>query len=411
MLQAAYPIIIGSDKIAYSIARSLYAATKKKPCVICASILRPSVDSTIMDIHKVHYVKDGALEYPKKIIRAIRSYVKKTHGSYDARVVLYVPNEIYLERLRPHLGDLPFPVLLPAPDAKISAHYGSKAHVYAVFDALHIDYPKTQVIGPSNYEQLSLEGKLVLKASDDNEFKKVDLATAQRKKVYFVESREEAIQTLKSLYHSSTPYHGEMLVQEYIVPTDGMNEFSVVGYRSADDHWYLAQAQSLLEDPRPLKVGNHLVLCDAQEEELYAITKKFLRAIDYFGFFNMDFIRRQDGRFCALEINQRLAASFYYATMGGVNLPHIALQDLGDQRRVPIPEQKPFLWYDGEWSVLSSWLSPAAKTHLTPERLANQGHSLLNPDETNPQRATRLQAYIQDWMPKMPPIEEGGKDQ
>ncbi|MFR1167444.1 MAG: hypothetical protein ACLSDQ_07500 [Adlercreutzia equolifaciens] len=95
--------------------------------------------------------------------------------------------------------------------------------------------------------------------------------------------------------------------------------------------------QTLLEDMRPMGVGNPLAIVSRTDEAIVAEAARLLEAVGYTGFANFDIkVDPRDGSHRFFEINTRLGRSNYYVTAAGDNVARWLMDDLVLGR--PLPE-------------------------------------------------------------------------
>ena len=95
--------------------------------------------------------------------------------------------------------------------------------------------------------------------------------------------------------------------------------------------------QTLLEDMRPMGVGNPLAIVSRTDETIVTEAARLLEAVGYTGFANFDIkVDPRDGSHYFFEINTRLGRSNYYVTAAGDNVARWLMDDLVLGR--PLPE-------------------------------------------------------------------------
>ena len=121
-------------------------------------------------------------------------------------------------------------------------------------------------------------------------------------------------------------------------------------------------ARNLLSDMRPMWVGNHLVQVDHDEKAMYDLAEEIVTNLSYEGLFNLDFKKdSKSGKIYILEMNIRQGRTFYYSTLGGVNLIKIATDDLILGKSVSERTKRPFM--------LTAINKDVARSHVDPSLL------------------------------------------
>lgn len=311
-------LVLGTDDNSYSVARSYYEAYGKKAITVGAGLLDVYRDTKISTLT---YEKGFSSDDDKFV-----SLLNKEAAKYpDSKFIIFAPNESYLDILERNLGRLDFDYETAYPFGDIYKNYYHKSQFYGLLEELGIPYPKTQAIDKDSVEDLSLDGDLFMKPDDFQALYRLDLD--EKQKGYRLSSNAEAKRIMKKIYEAG--YEDEMIVQEFIHGTDG-TEYSINGYRSTKGETSMVLARNLISDMRPLLVGNHLVQVDHEDAQMYALAKKIVDSLDYVGLFNFDFKKdSKTGKIYVLEMNQRQGRTFYYSTLGGVNLIRLAIEDKG----------------------------------------------------------------------------------
>lgn len=315
-------IILGTDIACYSIARSYNEAFGEKAIVCGQSILAPFRDSKIADI----YLKENfstLADTDEPFVEHLNEVVGKNPAETN---IIFVPYEEYFNKLLRNKDRLNFDMKIPYPNKEMGSKLIKKSEFYKYLDTIDVNYPKTQIIGRDNIEDLSLEGDLFAKADNYEEFENLK-GLDNLKKGYKLSSNKEAIETIKEIYEK-TDYSQKMVVQEYINGGDG-SELSINGYRAKDGKITMALCRSILSDHRDMWVGNHLVQIDHEDDRLYDIAQKIVDSLDYHGLFNIDFkIDSVTGKIYVFEVNVRQGRTFYFSTLSGINLMEAAVKDL-----------------------------------------------------------------------------------
>ena len=180
-----------------------------------------------------------------------------------------------------------------------------------------------------------------------------------------------------SIYDSD--YQGHVIVQEFIHGGQG-SEYSLNGYRAKDGSISMVLARNLLSDMRPMWVGNHLVQVDHDEKAMYDLAEEIVTNLSYEGLFNLDFKKdSRSGKIYILEMNIRQGRTFYYSTLGGVNLIKIATDDLILGKSVSERTKRPFMLTAINKDVARSHVDPALLEEFDKkERNENSAIHIIN---------------------------------
>ena len=128
-----------------------------------------------------------------------------------------------------------------------------------------------------------------------------------------------------------------VLIQE-MIPGDDTSMRILTTYSDQNGKVRFASfGQTLLEDMRPMGVGNPLAIVSRTDETIVAEAARLLEAVGYTGFANFDIkVDPRDGSHYFFEINTRLGRSNYYVTAAGDNAARWLMDDLVLGR--PLPE-------------------------------------------------------------------------
>lgn len=119
----------------------------------------------------------------------------------------------------------------------------------------------------------------------------------------------------------SSRYEGKFLIQE-MIPGDDTSMRILTTYSDQNGKVrFTSFGQTLLEDMRPMGVGNPLAIVSRTDETIVAEAARLLEAVGYTGFANFDIkVDPRDGSHRFFEINTRLGRSNYYVTAAGDNV-------------------------------------------------------------------------------------------
>lgn len=379
------PIVLGTDNNSYTVARSIHAAYNIKATICGSAVLIPFYKSQIADIHtKKNFSTDNDV-----FVSLLNEVYHKNKEEYE-QFILFAPTETYLKLLYENLSNLDFKPVLPYPEKDLALDMMVKKNFYSRMEELNINVPKTYRVERENYHTFDADGEFFLKADDYDYFNRFEFDGKQ--KGYYAADKETALHYLETIYASD--FDGSILIQPFIHGGDG-TEYSINGYRSKENNFTLTQARSLLEDPRPMWIGNHLILSDSDREDLYEIAKEIITGLDYYGYFNLDFkIDAKTNEIYVFELNTRLARSFYYSNLGGVNYIEVAIADLIYNEHLVQEQTKPFNWIVISEKASKQYLTSELKEIFNQEeRLENTGNSLLYEEDMGFTRKVKLKTF------------------
>lgn len=392
------PLVLGTDANSYSVAYSL-ADAFQTPAIVCgAARLVPFVHTSIAKVYTERGFSTDDAVFVRLLEKAYRENAKP-----GAVAVVFGPTEGYIRQMVRLKEELSFPVRLPYPTLEIVELMANKSMFYGKMEEWGMPIPQTKIVTPETYAEaldtFDPDQPLFLKADDWEFFETFEVENVH--KGYPCKNPAAALEEFKRIYTNG--FEGKFVIQQMIHGGAG-TEISVNGYRGADGTISLSQAVSILEDERPTWVGNHLVLVDNHEEEVYRIAEEIVNRLDYRGFFNFDFKRDVvTGALHLFECNPRLGRSFYYCNLSGVNFPAIAVHDLVHGDHVSQRAHQKFAWIVPSLPVVrtlldekyQSVLEDAERLQQTKNVLAlEQGKSFLRDRKINDYQKKLDQDYL-----------------
>lgn len=361
-------IILGTDHNSYSVARSFYEAYGKKPIVAGSAVLVPFYKSKIADIYTA---KDFSSD-DEVFVKTLNDLAKARD---EEDFIFFAPTEHYVDLLLRNIDKLDFSYRVPYPNPEEAHKLIKKSEFYKLLEKFGLPYPKTFRAARDNWKDLDLDGELFLKADEYDDFIASDIKVKQ--KGYHVKDKREALDVLENIYDSD--YQGHVIVQEFIYGGQG-SEYSLNGYRAKDGSISMVLARNLLSDMRPMWVGNHLVQVDHDEKAMYDLAEEIVTNLSYEGLFNLDFKKdSRSGKIYILEMNIRQGRTFYYSTLGGVNLIKMATDDLILGKSVSERTKRPFMLTAINKDVARSHVDPALLEEFDKkERNENSAIHIIN---------------------------------
>lgn len=325
------PVILGGDIGAYSIARAFHEAYGIVPLVLSQAACHMCGDSSILVNRVVPH-----LERPAVLLSTLANTAECFSdrpllllGCGDWYVRLIVENRSVLEKsfIIPYIGeDLLNRLTEKDRFYELCAEVGVPAPRTVVFDASADGDDPAAVILPFPFP-------VVAKPASSAAYHYADFPGKQ--KVFFLRDAAELRATLAAV--QSSRYEGKFLIQE-MIPGDDTSMRILTTYSDQNGKVRFASfGQTLLEDMRPMGVGNPLAIVSRTDETIVAEAARFLEAVSYTGFANFDIkVDPRDGSHRFLEINTRLGRSNYYVTAAGDNVARWLMDDLVLGR--PLPE-------------------------------------------------------------------------
>ncbi len=233
----------------------------------------------------------------------------------------------HADTLNPHYA-------LRIPSAETVKKLADKAHFAQLCTDLEIAIPDTVVIdfgGEQMPELPHLPFSFPVVAKPAVAEPHVRLRMAGKKKVYFLQNREELLDLIQRLH--SAGFQDRFVVQE-LIPGDDTAMRSITAYRDAQGNiTLLAGAKVLLEEHTPDALGRPAAMITADFPEQFAQVRRLLEATNYVGFANADIKEDpRDGSQRFLEINPRIGRNSYYVTGAGANVATFLVADAVENR-------------------------------------------------------------------------------
>ena len=319
------PVILGGDIGAYSLARAFHEAYGIVPLVFSQADCHMCGDSSILVNRVVPH-----LERPAVLLSTLANTAECFSdrpllllGCGDWYVRLIVENRAVLEKsfIIPYIGeDLLNRLTEKDRFYELCAEVGVPAPRTVVFDASADGDDPAAVILPFPFP-------VVAKPASSAAYHYADFPGKQ--KVFFLRDAAELRATLAAV--QSSRYEGKFLIQE-MIPGDDTSMRILTTYSDQNGKVRFASfGQTLLEDMRPMGVGNPLAIVSRTDEDVVAETVRLLEAVGYTGFANFDIkVDPRDGSHRFLEINTRLGRSNYYVTATGMNIARLVVEKWND---------------------------------------------------------------------------------
>ena len=303
------PVILGGDIGAYSLARAFHEAYGIVPLVFSQADCHMCGDSSILVNRMVPH-----LERPAVLLSTLANTAECFSdrpllllGCGDWYVRLIVENRAVLEK----------PFIIPYIGEDLLNRLTEKDRFYELCAKVGVPFSFPVVAKPASsaaYHYADFPGK---------------------QKVFFLRDAAELRATLAAV--QSSRYEGKFLIQE-MIPGDDTSMRILTTYSDQNGKVRFASfGQTLLEDMRPMGVGNPLAIVSRTDETIVAEAARLLEAVGYTGFANFDIkVDPRDGSHRFFEINTRLGRSNYYVTAAGDNVARWLMDDLVLGR--PLPE-------------------------------------------------------------------------
>lgn len=318
------PVILGGDIGAYSLARAFHEAYGIVSLVISRCSSHMCGDSSIL-VNEV--VPD--LEQ-REVLLATLQDIAETHGHRP--LLLLGCGDWYVRMIVEMREQLEEAFIVPYLGEDLLNRLVLKDRFYALCDEVGVPVPRTALYDTADDPaalELPFPFPVVAKPASSAAYHYAEFP--DKRKVFFLDNRVQLTKALTAVRSSS--YDGKFLVQERI-PGDDTTMRILTTYSDRTGRVrFAAFGQTLLEDPRPMGVGNPLAIVSRVNDAVVADAVRLLEAVGYTGFANFDIkMDPRDGSYRFLEINTRLGRSNFYVTASGHNVAKWLVEDLVEGR-------------------------------------------------------------------------------
>ncbi|MGB5823486.1 MAG: ATP-grasp domain-containing protein [Proteocatella sp.] len=312
------PVLMGNDINVYSMARAFHEEYNLKSTVFCKSISGPCNNSTILELHA-----DPKMDTKEIFLNNINAFAKE---NIDKTIILIGCGDSYVEVISKNLKELNENIIATYMEFSIIEPITDKKTFYEICKVNGIDFPSTFVYEKNTPRDSKLEfsAPYIIKPSDSVEYWRYPFEGQD--KVFLVETKEELVNIVNKIFNSG--YSKGIIIQEFI-PGDDTNMRVMTSYSDKNGKVkFMALGHVLLEEHTPKGIGNHAVIINEYNEELYEKYRVLLENLNYRGFSNFDIkFDERDGKYKAFEINPRQGRSNYYVTNSGFNLAKMVVDE------------------------------------------------------------------------------------
>lgn len=211
--------------------------------------------------------------------------------------------------------------IIPTPDWETIKYVYNKKLTYQLAEIIGVPIPKTYFSkNLEGIEEFKLEFPVVIKpAIKDKYYNKIKV------KAYLAKNMKELICIYQKVSSIIDP--SEILIQEFI-PGGPRHLFSFCPLFK--EGRVLAKITARRARQHPMDFGHASTYAESIEiPELEIISTKFLKAINYYGLAEVEFMQDpRDGSFKLLEINPRIWGWHTLAIGSGIDLPYLLFQDM-----------------------------------------------------------------------------------
>ncbi len=312
------PVLFGNDINVYSVARAFYEKYGIQSKVFGKALMGTCYKSKLVDFTEVKN-----LDTAEVITETINDFAMKNTSK---KLLAIGCGDNYVKCLAQNRDNFKSNVIVPYSDYDFLEELMDKEKFYALCEKHGIDYPKTYICTPRDYENVNVhfEAPYILKPANQVEYYKHKFEG--QKKVFKLDTKKELEDVVKKVYKAG--YTDNMIVQDFL-PGDDTYMRVLTSYSDKNGKVkMMCLGHVLLEEHTPYGIGNHAVIITEYEPELMEKFKVLLEEIGYKGFSNFDIkYDYRDKKYKAFEINTRQGRSNFYVTGSGHNIAELLVED------------------------------------------------------------------------------------
>ncbi len=321
------PVLLASDINVYSMARAFHEAYGIKSLMVARGRGGITAESKIL-MYKEEKELDSTDVFLKTMDDIYEEYGK------DKRLILMGCADHYVRLIVENKDRLKEKFVVPYSDKPVLDNITLKETFYGLCEKYGLDYAKTFIYTPEmNFDfEIDFGYPVVLKASDSVKYHKHKFEGFH--KAYFINSKEELVDTLKLIYANG--YDDHMIIQD-MVPGDDASIYDLQLYVGSDHKVKLMNfGNVLLEEHTPTAIGNNAATIVDYNEPLMKKIQYMMEDIGYEGFADCDIkYDYRDGKYKMFEINIRQGRSHYRVTGGGDNIAKLVVDDYIYHKDIP----------------------------------------------------------------------------
>ena len=391
--QKFLPVILGSDENAYGMARAFHEKYNIKSLIMTKQVYVACRYSKIIDI-----VLIADLDDEKIFAENIARIAKEKSKEYE-NLILVPCSDRYIE-LAAKNKDLISKYFCNKfiPD-ELLQRFVTKEKFYEICGEYDLAYPKTIICEKKDrlniLDKLPFDFPIIVKANNSNSYDFLHSKFEGKKKVFFVDSKEEYIDIINKM--NASDYNDNLIIQDFISGDD--TKMRVLNCYSDNNGKVklMCLGQPVIEEYSPLALGNYAAIMTDFDQDIFDKIKKFLEAIKYTGFSNFDMkFDPKSGGYKLFEINPRQGRSSFFMTSAGYNLAEFLVDNCVYERNHDIVYAgNNRLWLTVPKKIIYDYVEnqeilDRAKKLIKEKKYA---YTLLYKKDMSPKRFLRIKLY------------------
>ncbi len=309
------PVILGGDRLGYSLARSFHMAYRYRTIVVSTMVAGPIAYSPLVEHQQI-----SSLEDPDALVATLRDLAPRIGPS--RKLLLATTDHVVsvLARVKDKLDDL---YLIPYSDSDLIDRLTRKENFAALCQELDIPHPRTvvyDVAEPAAESRAALDQMafpIIAKPSNAEAYAAVSFPG--KRKVHSPQSRAELDDLLHKL--EAAGYHDKFILQDVIPGDDqGMRILTCYSDRSGTVR-FACFGRVLLEEHSPDTVGFPAAILTQTNHQVVQQAVRLLEHVGWRGYANFDLkLDPRTGEIVFFELNPRLGGTSFYITAAGHNV-------------------------------------------------------------------------------------------
>ena len=330
------PVLLGSDRNVYGMARAFYEQYGIKSIALGKSNARETLGSQL-----IVPIKEPGLEDDSIFVERLLA-LKKDYP--NIKLVLIACSDVYMKLVINNKEALKDSYIIPYVDKPLMDQLVLKEQFYKTCDTYHLKYPKTEICTKEEYQNYmpSFPFPIIIKPSNSVAYWKCDFEG--KNKVFICRSKEKMKDIFNKVYQAG--YGDSLIIQEYIPGDDTHLRVLNAYVDSSHKVTFMGLGQILLEEKAPKEIGDYGAIITTYDQKLMDQMKAFLEDIQFFGYANFDF--KYDDRtneYIIFEINIRQGRSSSFTTVSGYNITKYLIDDvIYHKHREPEYLKNEYLW-------------------------------------------------------------------
>jgi len=311
------PVVLGGDRLGYSLARSFHMAYGYRTVVV-SRMQGGAIAHSPLIVHQ----QISSLEDPEALVSTLRELAPRI-GSRKLLLLATTDHVVsVVARIKDRLEDL---YLVPYSDHELIDRLTRKEEFAQLCQELDIPHPATVVYDLATHDSPdpqtvaaidAMTFPIIAKPSNAEAYAGVKFTG--KRKVHSPASRAELDDLLDRLHRSG--YRDKFILQD-VIPGDDQGMRILTCYSDRDGTVRFASyGQVLLEEHSPDTVGFPAAILTQTNHEVVQKATRLLEHVGWRGYSNFDLkLDPRTGKIVFFELNPRLGGTSFYITAAGHN--------------------------------------------------------------------------------------------